>query len=65
VVDMRWIKEANRYIFRCIMIGRLFWQMIKELPPDRQDYYIEMWRGIDNRIREEYHGTQDHPDRTT
>lgn len=65
VVSAAYLADVERYFKRFLELQKLYYQMLDELPLDRQFYYAERSRGIDTRIREAHNGTQDHPNRTT
>lgn len=59
IVDNRYLQSLQRYLFRFVALQSMFQEVLNELPPDRQRYYIERHRGIDTRVKEMYYGNQD------
>lgn len=60
-----YVANLQRYLFRFIELKNITYEMMKELPPERQSYYTERIAGIDTRIRSIYHGTQGDANGTT
>lgn len=62
---LRAVNPQEYYRIRCEEFADMFVKVLREVPPHRQQYYLELWRGIDKRITEAYNGTQDNPHGTT
>lgn len=62
MVDLSWTMQVQRYVYRFIKLREIVHQMLLELPPDRQAYFIELIAGIDKSIRSDHNGTKDNAD---
>lgn len=54
--SLRWCRDATRAMLRCIRLRQLIFQMIDELPSDRQAFYKAELRGVDTHTRALYDG---------
>lgn len=54
--SLRWCHEAQRAIYRCLLLRGIISQMLEELPANRRDFFKGELCGVDTRIRALYDG---------